>query len=153
MSQQIGRAVLCVLTNPIDRFVCLNQKDLNRAIKREHYSLPVVEDITASFTGSRKFSTMDAEKAFYQAQWDEEGSKLLTFNIPFGRYRYLRMPMGIKSVPEICQQRIEQVIEGLPGVKVIMYDILLHEPGNEDHDTGLRAILQRAQHNKLRLHK
>ena len=89
--------------------VCLDPKDLNVAIKREHYPLPVVDDITTSCSGATLFSTLDAEKAFYQIQLDEESSKLLTFNTPFGRYRYLRMPMGIKSAPEVYQQRMESL--------------------------------------------
>ena len=98
--------------------VCLDPKDLAVAIKREHYPLPVVDDITTSCSGATPFSTLDAAKAFYQIQLDEEISKLLTVNTPFGRYRYLRMPMGIKSAPEVYQQRMEQVVEELPGVKV-----------------------------------
>ena len=74
--------------------VCLDPRDFNRAIKREHHPLPLVEDVTASFAGATLFSTLNAEKAFYQIQLDEESSRLLTFNTPFGRYRYLRMPMG-----------------------------------------------------------
>ena len=31
--------------------------------------------------------------------------------------------MGIESAPEVYQQRIEQIFDGLPGVKVIMDDI------------------------------
>ncbi|KAL9974005.1 hypothetical protein ACROYT_G020533 [Oculina patagonica] len=85
------------------------------------------------------------------ADWfDEESSKLLTFNTPFGRYRYLRMPMGIKSAPEVYQCRMEQVFEGLTGVKVIMDDIISHGSSKEDHDTHLRAVLQRARDNNLR---
>lgn len=95
--------------------VCLDPKDLNVAMKREHYPLPVVDDITTSCSGATLFSTLDAEKAFYQIQLDEESSKLLTLNTLFGRYRYLRMPIGIKSAPEVYQQRMDQVFEGLPG--------------------------------------
>ena len=120
--------------------VCLDPKDLNVAIKREHYPLPVVDDITTSCLGATLFSTLDAEKAFYQIQLDEESSKLLTFNTPFGRYRYLRMPMGIKSAPEVYQQRMEQVFEGLPGVKVIMDDIIIHGRTGPEHDTRLRLF-------------
>ena len=113
----------------------------------------MVDDITTSCSGATLFSTLDAEKAFYQIQLDEESSKLLTFNTPFGRYRYLSMPMGIKSAPEVYQQRMEQVFEGLPGVKVIMDDIIIHGRTGPEHDTRLRAVLQRAKDNSLRLKK
>ena len=81
--------------------VCPDPRDLNRANKPEHYPLSLVEDITSSCAGATLFSTPDAEKAFYQIQLNEESSRLLTFNTPFARYRYLRMPMGIKSAPEV----------------------------------------------------
>ena len=38
--------------------VCLDPRDLNRAIKREHYPLPLVEDITSSCAGATLFSTL-----------------------------------------------------------------------------------------------
>ena len=61
--------------------------------------------------------------------------------------------MGIKSAPEVYQQRIEQVFQGLPGVKVIMDDIIIHGRTGPEHDTRLRAVLQRAKDNNLRLKK
>ena len=145
------RSLVCVDKPDGSIRVCLDPRDLNRAIKREHYPLPLVEDITASCAGATLFSTLDAEKAFYQIQLDEESCRLLTFNTPFGRYRYLRMPMGIKSV--VYQRRMEQVFEGLPGVKVIMDDIITQGCNKEEHDAQLRAVLQRARDNNLRLKK
>ncbi|PFX19094.1 Retrovirus-related Pol polyprotein [Stylophora pistillata] len=133
--------------------VCLDPKDLNVAMKREHYPLPVVDDITTSCSGATPFSTLDAEKAFYQIQLDEESSKLLTLNTPIRRYRYLRMPMGTKSAPVVYKRRVEQVFEGLPGVKVIMDDIIIHGRTGPEHDTRLRAVLQRTKDNNLRLKK
>ena len=106
----------------------LNPRDLNCAIAREHYPLPLVDDITPKCA---ELSTSDAEKAFYQIQLDEDSSKLLTFNTPSGRYRYLRIPMGIKSAPEVYQRRIEQVFAGVLG----MDDIITSARNREEHDT------------------
>lgn len=106
----------------------LNPRDLNCAIKQEHYPLPLVDDITAKCA---ELSTSDAEKAFYQIKLDEDNSKLLTFNTPFGRYRYLRIPMGIESPPEVYQRRIEQVFARVLG----MDDIITSGHNREEHDT------------------
>ena len=59
--------------------------------------------------------------------------------------------MGIKSAPEVYQQRNEQVFEGLLGVKVIIDDIIIHGRTGPEHDTRLRAVLQRAKDDNLRL--
>ena len=68
--------------------------------------LPLKENTTplAVVDLHHNFSTLDAEKAFCHICLDEECSKVLTFNIPFGRYRYLRMSTGITSGPEVYQQ-------------------------------------------------
>ena len=57
--------------------------------------------------------------------------------------------MGIKSAPEVYQQRMEQVFEGLPGVKVIMDDIIIHGRNTAERDARLRAVLQRSRDSNL----
>lgn len=53
--------------------VFLDPRDLNpHAIKREHYPLPLVEDITSSSARATLFSTLDAKKVFYPIQLDVE---------------------------------------------------------------------------------
>ena len=109
----------------------LDPKDLNVALVREHYTLLFVNDITANCAGATVFSTLDAEKAFYQIQLDEESSKRLTFNNPFGRYRYLRMPMGMT----LCLQRMLVQLQWSQGPllctrreKAYTWRMLYHEP-------------------------
>ena len=76
--------------------ICLDPRDLNHAIKRQHYKLSTTEDILSQM--------VDALNAYWQIPLDEESSKLLTFNAPIGRYWLLRMPFGIHSASETCQQ-------------------------------------------------
>ena len=119
--------VVCVDKPNGSIWVCLDPRDLNRAITREHYPLPLVEDIIFSC----------AEATLSSTQIDEESSKLLTFNTPFGRCRYLRMPVVTKSAPEVYQWRMEQVFEGIQGVKVIMDGIIMYGSNKKERDTRL----------------
>lgn len=45
--------------------------------------------------------------------------------LPYGQYRFLRMPFGIASAPEIFQRAMRRVLEGLAGIAVVMDDILV----------------------------
>ena len=87
--------------------MCLDPKDLNKAIKREHYSIQTMQDIASEFCGKKIFSTLDLRDGYWQIQLDEESLFLCTFNTPFGSYRFTRMPFGIKSVSEVFQKRNE----------------------------------------------
>jgi hypothetical protein len=71
------------------------------------------------------FSVVDAKNGFGHVELDDESSYLTTFNTPFGRYRWLRMPFGISSAPEEYKRRQDQTVEGLPGVRSIIDDILI----------------------------
>ncbi|XP_067687858.1 uncharacterized protein [Haliotis asinina] len=55
--------------------VCIDPKDLNKAIKREHFKLPTRDEITAKFSNARYFSKLDASAGFWQLRLDEESSK------------------------------------------------------------------------------
>ena len=50
---------------------------------------------------------------------------LTTFNTPFVRYRWLRMPFGLCSAPEIFQRKMHELIEEIPGIQVIADDFLV----------------------------
>ena len=86
--------------------LCIDPKDLNKEIKREHFQIPTKEEILGKLANTTCFSKMDAAAGFHQIRLDRESSKLTTFNTPFGRYRYFRLPMGICSAPEVFHKTV-----------------------------------------------
>ena len=71
--------------------VCLDSRDVNHAIMREHYPLPTLEDLTLLLSDAKYFSVLDATLGYWQIQLDDESSFLTNFNTPFGRYRFTRI--------------------------------------------------------------
>ena len=49
--------------------ICLDPKDLNRAIKRPHYKTPTLDEITHQLAGSRVFSKLDAATDIGLCPW------------------------------------------------------------------------------------
>ena len=139
--------------------ICLDPRDLNVAIKREHFPMPTIEEIATRLNGAKVFSVFDASNGFWQVELDEDSSLLTTFNTPFGRYRWKRMPFGIKSAPEVWQRKMREHIEGLKGVEVIADDFVIVGYGDTptewqaDHDRNVRAFLDRCRERTLKLNK
>jgi hypothetical protein len=131
--------------------ICLDPKDLNKAIKRPRYSQPTIEEILPQLAKAKVFSVLDAKDGFWQVKLDEESSLLTTFWTPLGRMRWLRMPFGICSASEEYQRRQTQHITDLQGVEVVADDHLVYGCGDtiedaiRDHDTNLQKLLQRAR--------
>ena len=97
--------------------VCIDPKPLNDALKREHYQIPVIDDLLPDFTDARVFTKADLASAFWHLELDHESSMLTTFATPHRRYRWLRLPFGLSVSSEIFQKRLHQELDGLPGVK------------------------------------
>ena len=131
--------------------ICLDPRDLNVAIQREHYQLPTIGDIASRLSGTKIFTVLDVKQGFWHIPLEEQSSYLTTFNSPFGCYRWLRMSFRINSAPEVFQRNMHQLIEDLDGIEVIADDFLVYGKGNSneetvaDHDQNLQAFLQRCE--------
>ena len=66
--------------------VCIDPQHLNKALKRSHYPLPVIEDILPELADVKVFSKAYLKDGFLQIQLDQESGKLATFQTPWGRY-------------------------------------------------------------------
>jgi len=82
-----------------------NPQELNKVIQRPNYQMPTLEELLPKLCKAKVFSTLDAKDGFYQISLDDTSSKLTTFWMPFGRYRYLRMPFGVSLAPEASRLR------------------------------------------------
>ena len=68
--------------------ICLDPKDLNAAIQREHYPLPTIEDVATRLYGAKVFTVLDVRSGFWHITLDEPSSFLTTFHTPFGHYHW-----------------------------------------------------------------
>ncbi|KAL6471877.1 hypothetical protein MHYP_G00205270 [Metynnis hypsauchen] len=137
--------------------ICVDPRPLNSALKRQHFPLPTIDEVLPDLTKARVFTVCDVKNGFWHVQLTDESSYLTTFATSFGRYRWLRMPMGISPAPEVFQHRLTQALDGLPGVRTIADDILIivegeNEEGSvRDHDVKLRKLLDRCRKRNIKL--
>ena len=68
--------------------LCLDPRDLNKAICHDHQKMSTVEEVTHEFTHSRFFTKLDAHHAYWSIILNQDSSLLMTFNSPFGRYHF-----------------------------------------------------------------
>jgi len=133
--------------------ICLDPSDLNKYIKRRHYPLQTLEEIASRINGSKFFTILDCRKGFWQLKVSERTSKYLTFSTPWGRYCYLRLPFGLASAPEVFQQAINSLLEGLNGVECSMDDILIHASTKDILETRTKEVTERLKEAGLKLNQ
>ena len=114
--------------------LCLDPKPLNKALKRCHFPMPVIEDILPELGKAKVFTKLNCKDGYWQIKLTDESSLLMTFATPFGRYKWNRMPFGISPASEIFQLRLHKAVEGLDGVYAIADDILVAGAGDTMKD-------------------
>ena len=95
--------------------ICIDPRDLNESIMREHYPLPTFEEVATRLPKARVFSVFDAKTGFWQVKLDEASSYVTTFNTPHGRYGWNRMPFGMTVMT--CNTEAEKSSSKLPPPK------------------------------------
>ena len=59
--------------------ICIDPKDLNRAIQRPHYPILTIAEILPRLANAKIFSVLDAKDGFWQVKLDEQSSYLDAF--------------------------------------------------------------------------
>lgn len=137
--------------------ICIDPQPLNEGLMREHYKLPTIEDVLPCFNNAKLFTKLDIKEAFWHIKLDEESSKLTTMLTPFGRYRWSRLPFGLKVSSEIFQKRLQEAIGDLTGVVCVADDIIVMGYGEtmaeaeKDHEQNLYELRRRCQERNVRL--
>jgi hypothetical protein len=112
---------------------------------------PDIGGVIPKLSGAKTFSIVDAKCGYWNVVLDEESSYLTTFNSPLGRYRFNRMPFGLKMSQDVFQTKIDQTFEGCPSVVGIADDIVVLGKPDEDHDNNMYGMMQRCKETGLKL--
>ena len=129
--------------------MCLDPKHLNMALRRPHHRIPTVEEITHCFRGAKVFSKLDAKSGYWSVQLDKDSQLLTTFNSPFGRYCFVRLPFGLSVSQDIFQLKMDQILDQVDGALGIADDVAVYAKNEEEHDRILHKLMQVAEENGL----
>ena len=129
--------------------ICLNPKDLNKAIIHQNHKALTLEEIAHVLTGATKFSKVDGNKAFFGMHLTEEASLLTMFNTHLRRYRFLCVPFGLKMSQDIFQMRMDDIVAQCPSVFAIHDDMFIYRKHDRDHDANIINLFNVAQKEEL----
>ena len=81
---------------------------------------------------------------YYTIRLDPDASKICTIIFPWGKYSYLRLPMGIAGSPDIFQAKMSELMVALEYICTYLDDLLCITRANLDnHLQKLRQVLTR----------
>ena len=130
--------------------LCLDPKDLSRNIRREHYYSRTIDEILPQLHKSF-FSVVDSKKGYWHIELDEESSLLCTFITLFGRFKFNRLPFGIKVSQDVFQRKLDKAYQCIDKVCGIADDIITAGETLQEHDTAMVRMLEASRKNNISL--
>ena len=99
-----------------------NFRELNKRIVRKPFPLPKISTVLQELEGFTFATALDLNMGYYTIRLDPDASKLCTIIFPWGKYSYLRLPMGVATSPDIFQSKMSQLMATLEFVRAYIND-------------------------------
>jgi hypothetical protein len=76
-------------------------------------------------SGFKYAMSIDLIIGYYHIPLDLEAQKMCTTILPWGKYQYKRLPMGMKTSPDKFQRIMYELLRDIPNIQVYLDDILI----------------------------
>ncbi|GKY94846.1 hypothetical protein MPSEU_000449600 [Mayamaea pseudoterrestris] len=125
---------------------------LNNLVKRKPFPIPHIQDTLLKLGGFTYATSLDLNMGYYTIRLSPAASQLCTIVLPWGKYEYCRLPMGVAGSPDIFQEKMSILMEGLDFVRTYLDDLLtITKDSFEDHLSKVEQVLERLSKAGLRV--
>lgn len=133
--------------------ICLDPKELNLSLKDHIHPIPTFEEISPKLINKKIFTVLDLKQGYYQIKLNEKSSDLCCFSTPFGCFKFLVLPFGLKTATQVFQKLNEENFKGIPNVIIYIDDVLIAAENEKEHDEVLLQVLKRAEEKNIKFNR
>ncbi|GFU02446.1 retrovirus-related Pol polyprotein from transposon opus [Trichonephila clavipes] len=135
--------------------LCIDYRKLNEIKVADTYPLARMDDLLHQAKLTPFMSTLDLRAAYHQVKVHVEDQDKTAFVCPFGTYRYLRMPYGLRNAPATFRRLMNRFCNSLEDILALPYldDIIVLSETFEKHMLDLKAIFERLLLFKLKANR
>ena len=119
-------------------------RELNKRIRRKPFPIPKIQELLHKLKGFQYATSLDLNMGYYHIRLTPKASSYCTVVLPWGKYEYLRLPMGLCNSPDIFQEKMSELMTGLEFARAYIDDLLIITTGGfMDHLDDLDKVLSR----------
>ena len=127
-------------------------RELNKRIRRKPFPIPRIQDMLLKLEGFQFATSLDLNMGYYHIELSPRSRELCTIVLPWGKYEYLRLPMGLCNSPDIFQEKMSGLMEDLEFVRAYIDDLLVITNGSyEDHLKKLEEVFLKLRNAGLKV--
>ena len=127
-------------------------RELNKRIRRKPFPIPNIQDMLLNLEGFQYATSLDLNMGYYHIELSPASKELCTLVFPFGKFEMQRLPMGLCNSPDIFQEKMANLMDGLDFVRTYIDDLLVLTKGSfEDHLEKLDLVFERLKRAGLKV--
>lgn len=127
-------------------------RQLNTRICRKPYPIPKIQDLLLKLEGFQYATSLDLNMGYYHIELTPFSKALCTIVLPWGKFEYQRLPMGLCNSPDIFQEKMSSLFADLEYCRAYIDDLLILSSGDwEQHLSHLDTVFTRLQNAGLKI--
>ncbi len=127
-------------------------RELNKRIKRKPFPIPNIQDLLLKLEGFMFATSLDLNMGYYHIELSPFSRQLCTIILPWGKYEYQRLPMGLCNSPDIFQEKMSNLMSDIEYVRTYIDDLLILTKSDwDDHLEKLEKVLIQLQKAGLKI--
>jgi hypothetical protein len=116
---------------------------LNKWLERRYFPLTKIQDILRELPRPRFVTTLDLVMGYYSRELAVQSRPFTAIVLPWGKYRYCRLPMGISTAPDEFHAVMTQLLGDLQYVRIYLDDVLILSQTFDEHLQHIEVVLNR----------
>ena len=100
-------------------------RELNKRIRRKPFPIPKIQEMLLTLEGFIYVTSLDLNMGYYHITLTPFSQRLCTIVLPWGKYSYQRLPMGLKNSPDIFQEKMLELMVDFDFVRTYIDDLLV----------------------------
>ena len=105
--------------------------------------MPKVEDIFFKLNGSKYFTKLDLRAGYHHIPLDKSSIPKTAFNLPFGKYEYIKVPLGLAQASAYFQELMTDIMKDFNFAIAYLDDIIIFSKTPEEHLSYIRMLFER----------
>jgi hypothetical protein len=131
---------------------CTDFGGLNSVTSIPVYPIPDIKSNLSLMPGSKYFTLLDIENAYWNIPIKEEDKDKTGFLTPFGSFRHEKMAFGLEGAPATFSKVMDAILTCLRDVECLVYlDILIFSATIPEHDRRMRLVFERIREDNFKL--
>ena len=122
--------------------LCVDYRELNKVTPLDRHMIPTLPEILDRVGHAQCLSKIDLTSGFHQIAVEPNSRNYTTFLSPKGKFRFVRMPFGLKNAPSHFQRTMETVLAPVADCAAIYIDdIVIYSSTWQQHLSHIDRVL------------